>query len=154
VLHVRKHHAHYIVKTGRKFQSEMQFFLMGLRHHNVIRPVQMLFTESFMCVIFPVYTVFSKALANDFTNNIRSVKRFLSMTQDIARGVQFLHDNGIAHMDIKPDNLVYDKDYVVRIIDFDLAVCVRNDEQLVYGMRGTLLWMAPGLFSDAITLLV
>ncbi|KAF9066163.1 kinase-like domain-containing protein [Rhodocollybia butyracea] len=71
------------------------------------------------------------------------------MSHDLANGLQFLHDSGIAHMDIKPRNLVYDpKTLVLQIIDFNAIVWVKNSDKVIRGRRGTTDWMAPGLYIE------
>lgn len=36
-------------------------------------------------------------------------------------GIEYLHLKGIAHMDIKPSNLMLDSEFRLKIIDFDLS---------------------------------
>lgn len=63
--------------------------------------------------------------------------------QSLIMGVAYLHANGVAHLDLKPDNLVYDAAAQLKIIDFDLAVRVKDEEQEIEGYRGTPGWTAP-----------
>ncbi|KAH8982979.1 kinase-like domain-containing protein [Lactarius hatsudake] len=63
-------------------------------------------------------------------------------------GVTFLHEHGIAHLDLKPENLLIDGERGslsprLSIIDFGLSVFAENEETLVEGFRGTPSWMAP-----------
>jgi len=59
----------------------------------------------------------------------------------LIRGVAFLHKLCIAHRDIKPHNLVVDRNFCLKIIDFDIAMQVKDEE--VYGQCGTKHWQAP-----------
>jgi serine/threonine protein kinase len=63
--------------------------------------------------------------------------------QSLVKGVAYLHASGVAHLDLKPDNLVYDATGQLKIIDFDLAVRVKDEEQEIEGYRGTPGWTAP-----------
>jgi serine/threonine protein kinase len=40
----------------------------------------------------------------------------------LIKGVAYLHKFCIAHRDIKPDNLVVDRNFLQEIIDFDVAM--------------------------------
>ena len=62
---------------------------------------------------------------------------------DLIEGLAYLHKHGIAHLDIKPDNLVYTDDLRLQIIDFDIAVRVKSEDDMIEGDCGTLDWMAP-----------
>ncbi|KAH9020353.1 kinase-like domain-containing protein [Lactarius pseudohatsudake] len=63
-------------------------------------------------------------------------------------GVTFLHEYGIAHLDLKPENTLIDGKCgslspQLSIIDFGLSVFVESEETLVKGFRGTPSWVAP-----------
>jgi serine/threonine protein kinase len=45
----------------------------------------------------------------------------------LVKGLAYLHEHKIAHRDIKPENLVGDHDSDLKIIDFDLAIEVRDE---------------------------
>ena len=57
-------------------------------------------------------------------------------------GAAFLHHHGIAHLDIKPQNLVVILGQLF-IIDFDLSVRVSGSDALIDRWCGTPKWMAP-----------
>ena len=63
-------------------------------------------------------------------------------------GVAFLHECGIAHLDLKPENVLVDGKRgsllpQLSIIDFGLSIFVESEETLVEGYRGTKSWVAP-----------
>jgi 5'-AMP-activated protein kinase catalytic alpha subunit len=64
------------------------------------------------------------------------------ITKQLANGINFLHQNGIIHRDIKPDNIMIDKYFNVKIIDFGFSKCLfKNDSTSEH--YGTLAFVAP-----------
>ncbi|KAI0288637.1 kinase-like domain-containing protein [Russula brevipes] len=61
----------------------------------------------------------------------------------LIQGVAYLHQCNIAHRDIKPDNLVVDREFCLKIIDFDVAMQVKDENEEVDNSCGTKHWMAP-----------
>ncbi|KAI0245824.1 hypothetical protein BJV78DRAFT_1259964 [Lactifluus subvellereus] len=69
--------------------------------------------------------------------------RVTQVCRDLIKGLAYLHKLCIAHRDIKPDNLVVDQDFCLKIIDFDIAMQVKDEDEEVDGQCGTRHWMAP-----------
>ncbi|KAL5512139.1 hypothetical protein ACEPAG_3660 [Sanghuangporus baumii] len=69
---------------------------------------------------------------------------FVRLSHQLVEGVAFLHRHKIAHLDIKPDNLVWDgESRCLYIIDFDIAIrCMEIDEMIELSC-GTPNWSAP-----------
>jgi serine/threonine protein kinase len=61
----------------------------------------------------------------------------------LIKGVAYLHKFCIAHRDIKPENLVVDRNFSLKIIDFDVAMRVKGEDEVVEDQCGTKGWMAP-----------
>lgn len=55
--------------------------------------------------------------------------------------LQYLHQNGIIHRDVKPENLVFDKDGYLRLTD--LGVARLNKDSVANDTSGTPGYMAP-----------
>lgn len=116
---------------------------MRIKHPNIIQPEQIITTDLYL-VILP--ELLSLNIALDVNHSTAS--KLLNMSYDLANGLQFLHDSGIAHMDIKPANLVYHlKTFTLQIIDFNSAMWVRGMDEMVMGYWGTLPWMALGWYN-------
>jgi serine/threonine protein kinase len=63
----------------------------------------------------------------------------------IASGLSEIHEAGIIHRDVKPENIKVDANGVVKIFDFGLAREVGKDDK-TQSIIGTLGYMAPELF--------
>jgi serine/threonine protein kinase len=64
-------------------------------------------------------------------------------TKQLIEGVGFLHRHDVAHLDIKPQNIVITPHNWLCIIDFDIAVKVKDADYLISSWCGTPQWMAP-----------
>uniref|UniRef100_A0A2C9JW36 Protein kinase domain-containing protein n=1 Tax=Biomphalaria glabrata TaxID=6526 RepID=A0A2C9JW36_BIOGL len=58
-------------------------------------------------------------------------------------GIKFLHDRGVAHRDLKSDNILLTKQKNVVIADFGLGDYVWRREPLVTGKKGTYMHISP-----------
>ena len=61
------------------------------------------------------------------------------------QGVQFMHQNHVAHLDLKPDNLLLAAPMKLTITDYNTSYCVTTEDEWIKGYRGTEGWVAPEL---------
>ena len=64
----------------------------------------------------------------------------LYIMRQILRGIEALHDAGFVHSDIKPANIMIDRQGYVRLIDYGRAVVINERVTILFG---TPLYMAP-----------
>ncbi|KAG6412949.1 hypothetical protein SASPL_125644 [Salvia splendens] len=79
-------------------------------------------------------------------------EKLFEIALGIARGLEYLHqgcNTRILHLDIKPQNILLDKDMNPRISDFGLAKLCPNRSSIVSMImaRGTIGYIAPEVFS-------
>jgi len=63
-------------------------------------------------------------------------------TRQIIKGLSYLHENGIAHRDIKCANCLLTKGGIIKLGDFGASKRFES-ESVVSGLKGTPHWMAP-----------
>ncbi|VAH56263.1 unnamed protein product [Triticum turgidum subsp. durum] len=89
-----------------------------------------------------------KYIYSEKPKEILGWERLYAIAIGIARGLEYLHhscNTRIVHFDIKPQNILLDKDFSPKIADFGLAkLCHTKESKLsMTGARGTIGFIAP-----------
>jgi len=81
-----------------------------------------------------------------------SEEELLKIRDQIIAGLQYAHQQGIVHRDIKPKNIMLTKEGQVKITDFGLAKFLEEETRLSSVGKGTISYMAPEqIFGGKIT---
>jgi serine/threonine protein kinase len=84
-----------------------------------------------------------------YNNGVRNFEHKIKALLDISHGMRFLHERQIMHRDLKPQNVLVNKDNVCKLCDFGLAKVM--NETLTVGVIGTWQYMAPEIMNESET---
>ena len=87
-------------------------------------------------------------LNNKFDNNKYDEKLIKQWILDIALGIKFLHENNIAHCDIKSDNILLGKDGKCKLSDFGSSLRMNEPEDNILRTQGNIYFFPPELVED------
>ncbi len=115
---------------------------------NVVSLLETVKLSTGPCALLPRRQLVSSALSSP-PAQIQLLGRFLQLAEDLIHGMTFIHNLCIAHLDIKPDNLVYtDKGgFHLEIIDFDISVQLSHIDEVIDTYCGTEDYRAPEIGS-------
>ena len=73
-----------------------------------------------------------------------TLDELLSVITQMANGFEYLHEKGIIHRDIKPQNILLHHG-IIKICDFGFSTLIKENHQLFHTVCGTPLYMSPEL---------
>ncbi|XP_076037994.1 serine/threonine-protein kinase Chk1-like [Oratosquilla oratoria] len=94
--------------------------------------------------------VITKAARSRSTLAVSPKRRPKTTSHSLEEGVDYLHSRGVAHRDLKPQNVLLTEDNVVKLADFGMAALfvVEGEEVAVKGCVGTVHYMTPKVFES------
>lgn len=109
--------------TRSRILREVEIFKMCKKHPNIVQLIEWFEDDDYF------YMVFEKMRGGPLLNHIQAKSCFTEeeasqVTKDIASALKFLHDLGIAHRDVKPENILCTEPHrvsPVKLCDLDLA---------------------------------
>lgn len=129
-----------ILKVAEKHEFNIHSYLLKRKfaRHYIVRIVATLPHTIGRIIATEEHLVLSMA-SSDLLNaaGLRLAHQFL-------QGVEFIHRHQVAHLDLKPDNLVIERpSNKLYIIDFSVSLRVPGPNFRLTGFQGTKGWVAP-----------
>jgi serine/threonine protein kinase len=105
------------IKSTHSVDVAPPYQALSLHHPNIVHVLEYI-TENDNC-----YIVSKLVEGSDLTRYLKirsrlSTDEIIAIARGITSGLGYAHSRGITHGDIKPQNILIDRDYVIKISDF------------------------------------
>ncbi|KAH0450954.1 hypothetical protein IEQ34_021646 [Dendrobium chrysotoxum] len=122
--------------------------LFRLRHPNIITFVAACKKPPVFCIITEYMAGGSlRKFLHKQTPYSLPLKLVLKLALEIARGMDYLHSQGILHRDLKSENILLGQDLSVMVADFGIS-CQESQCGSGKGFTSTYRWMAPEMIKE------
>ncbi|XP_019545610.2 serine/threonine-protein kinase fused [Aedes albopictus] len=124
---------------GLRGECEIQ---RNLQHPNIIRMVDSFETENEIIAV----TEFAKTdLHSELRDGSLGEPKTQKITYDLVSALYYLHSHRILHRDLKPQNILLDRNKTAKLCDFGFARNMTMGTHVLTSIKGTPLYMAPEL---------
>ncbi|XP_063435547.1 testis-specific serine/threonine-protein kinase 3-like [Mytilus trossulus] len=124
-----------VIKTSTEFEA-----FLSLKHENIVEAIEIIEAEEFAFVLME-FAEFGDVFEYIMNNGLMSVEATLSLFSQVVKAIEYCHSIGIAHNDIKLENVLLSNG-CVKLADFGFAKSsdiVAESEEFC----GTLPYAAP-----------
>ncbi|KAF3451467.1 hypothetical protein FNV43_RR07562 [Rhamnella rubrinervis] len=129
-------------RLEKQYRSEVTL-LSRLHHKNVIKFIAACRKPPVYCVITEYLSEGSlRAYLHKLERKSLPLQKLIAVALDIARGMEYIHSQGVIHRDLKPENVLIDQDFHLKVADFGIA-CEETYCDFLADDPGTYRWMAP-----------
>ncbi|KAI6652226.1 hypothetical protein LOD99_7243 [Oopsacas minuta] len=112
-----------VLNVSKKARNEAMIHSQVCQHNNIVQLIDVYENQSKM------YIVMEKMLGGELFDRIKEKEHFTEreaalMTRQICLAIRFLHQNGIAHRDVKPENFLFatkDENSILKLADFGFS---------------------------------
>ena len=136
-------------KNAAQFKNEA-LAAMNLAHRNIVKVYNYEEWQSMSYIVMEYvdgppltqYLVDQKKL---------TLEQFMLFSEQICEALQFAHEEGILHQDIKPDNIFVNSEGIAKLADFGIARILADAATRLTGAvpSGTIAYMSPEIINGA-----
>ncbi|KAI4335450.1 hypothetical protein L6164_014094 [Bauhinia variegata] len=133
-----------VLKSDLKYQVQREIRTMKLLHHpNIVRIHEVIGTKT------KIYIVMEYVAGGQLSDKLSYNRKFdeceaRKMFQRLIDAVDYCHNKGVYHRDLKPDNLLLDSNGNLKVSDFGLST-LRKPNDLLTTACGSPCYVAPEL---------
>ncbi|XP_058119247.1 serine/threonine-protein kinase fused isoform X1 [Anopheles ziemanni] len=124
---------------GLRGECEIQ---RNLQHPNIIRMVESFETNNEIVVVTEYAKTDLHTVLRDGSLGESKTQR---ITYDLISALYYLHSHRILHRDLKPQNILLDRNMCAKLCDFGFARNMTMGTHVLTSIKGTPLYMAPEL---------
>ncbi|KAK0107536.1 hypothetical protein ONS96_003343 [Cadophora gregata f. sp. sojae] len=131
-----------------KVENEMKI-MQAIQHPNIVKYIEHVDWEDYLYIIMEFVPCGDLgSLVNKHGPLPEADVK--SMARQLLSALKYLHEGGITHRDVKPDNiLIQSRDPIhVKLTDFGLSKMIDSEETFLRTFCGTLLYCAPEVYSE------
>ena len=116
--------------------------LKSINHQNIIKVFDVIETKENYYIIFEYISGgnLQKYIQTQGRLNQNTIMKFF---YQLIIGISYLHNNNIIHRDLKPENILLTKNEEIKIIDFGLAIKLKNNNTLLKTQCGSINYCSP-----------
>ena len=132
-------------KSKINYEVKLMKKLRG--HKSIVKLFEYIETEKYNCIIMEnvpggnLLTLIRKR-----TKLSEQISKYIF--RQLMEALKYIHSQGIAHRDIKPDNILIDLNNTIKLCDFGVGKEIKPG-QLIRDTCGTPAFVAPEIFSEA-----
>lgn len=127
-------------KRRNLIQQEISI-LARMKHKNIGEFYRLIEDHKRLFIVMQLCgTLTLNHFCRQFSGKRLNEEQAYAVFSQICKGVRYMHDQNVAHRDLKLTNILIDEEYTVKIIDFGFA-CEANERHKMY--CGTPSYMAP-----------
>ena len=124
--------------------------LCGFRHPHLVRGVECGEENGVLYSVLEfiegelVQPIAPEISQKSLTRNSQALQKLVERVEQVALALDYLHQGGVIHRDVKPDNILLDEEGTVRLLDLGIAKILDERTMTFEGeLVGTLNYVSP-----------